>query len=169
MAKASNTTFFDPEFIKAPDFSQWQAEFTRAFADIGKYWSNGKSANLDVNWLISYQRKNIEAFTAANQRAFEGAQALAKRQAELAREVAEDLQKATKELVGAGSPEDKLAKQADVAKEAFETAVANVSELAGLVQKSQAEAFELLRKRVVENFDEVKAAFEPKSTAKKAA
>jgi phasin family protein len=169
MAKASNTVFFDPEFIKTPDFSQWQAEFNRAFADFGKYWANGKSANLDVNWLISYQRKNIEALTAANQRAFEGAQALAKRQAEFAREAAEELQKVTKELVGAGSPEDKLAKQADVAKEVFETAVANVSELAELVQKSQAAAFEVLRKRVVENFDEVKAAFEPKPAAKKAA
>src|SRR4029077_18597530 len=102
MAKASNTVFFDPEFIKTPDFSQWQAEFNRAFADFGKYWANGKSANLDVNWLISYQRKNIEALTAANQRAFEGAQALAKRQAEFAREAAEELQKVTKELVGAG-------------------------------------------------------------------
>ena len=147
MAKTS-TTFFDPEFVKTPDFTQWQAEFTRAFADFGKLWTNGKTANLDMNWLLSYQRKNFEALTAANQRAFEGVQAIAKAQAEFVREAAEELQK--------------------VAKDAFETAVANVHELAGLVQKSNAETFEVIRKRVVENFDEVKAAFEPKVTKKAA-
>ncbi len=82
MAKTSTTTtFFDPEFIKTSDFAHWQAEFTRAFADFGKLWSNGKAANLDMNWLVSYQRKNIEALTAANQRTFECEQAIAKAQA----------------------------------------------------------------------------------------
>ena len=45
----------------------------------------------------------------------------------------------TKELVSVGSPDDKFAKQAGVAKEAFETAITNVSELAKLVQRSRTE------------------------------
>jgi phasin family protein len=169
----STTTFFDPEFIKAPDFSQWQSEFTKLFGDFSKLWANGKASNIDVNWLLAYQRKNIEALTAAHQRAVEGAQAVAKRQVELARAAAEDLSKATKELVAAGSVEDKLTKQTETAKEAFEAAVDSINELAELIQKSQSQAFEVIRKRVVDNFDEVKAAFEPKSAtttpAKKAA
>lgn len=168
MAKTS-TTFFDPEFVKTPDFTQWQAEFTRAWGEFSKIWTNGKSANVDVNWLLSYQRKNFEALTAAHQRAFEGVQAIAKAQAEFVREAAEEMQKVAKEFVGtAGTTEDKLVKQTTVAKDAFETAIANVNELAGLVQKSNAETFEVIRKRVVENFDEVKAAFEPKVTKKAA-
>ncbi|HSY89249.1 MAG TPA: phasin family protein, partial [Verrucomicrobiae bacterium] len=91
----NTTNFFDPEFMKAPDFSQWQSEFTKLFGDFGKLWSTGKTPSFDVNWLLSYQRKNIEAFTAAHQRAVEGAQAVAKRQVELARASAEDLSKAT--------------------------------------------------------------------------
>ena len=165
MAKTTST-FFDPEF-KTPDFSQWQAEFTRAFADLSKFWSNGKT-NVDVNWLLAYQRKNMEALTTANQRAIEGAQAIAKAQVEFIRSAAEEMQKVAKELANVGSAEDKLAKQTSVAKDAFETAVANVNELAGLVQKSNAETFEVIRKRVVENFDEVKAALEPKATKKAA-
>jgi phasin family protein len=54
-----------------------------------------------------------------------------------------------------------MTKQAETAKDAFEAAVASVNELAELIQKSQSEAFEVIRKRVVDNFDEVKAAFEP--------
>ena len=115
MAKSTTTTsYFDPETTssKTADFAHWQAEFTRAFADFSKLWSNPKASNLDVNWLLTYQRKNFEALTAANQRAFEGVQAFAKAQAEFVREAAEELQKVAKELVGAGSPEDKLVKQA---------------------------------------------------------
>jgi phasin family protein len=166
MAKTT-TPFFDTEY-KTPDFSHWQAEFNRAFADFGKLWSNGKSANIDFSWLIATQRKNIEALTAANQRAFEGVQAIAKAQAEYVREAAEELQKVTKDLVATSSTEDKFVKQASAAKDVFETAVSNVNELVGLVQKSNAETFEVIRKRVVENFDEVKAAFEPKATKKAA-
>jgi hypothetical protein len=32
----NTTNFFDPEFMKAPDFSQWQSEFTKLFGDFGK-------------------------------------------------------------------------------------------------------------------------------------
>jgi phasin family protein len=161
---AKNTNFFEPEFLKTPDFAQWQSEFTRMVTDFSKFWTNGKASTLDANWLLTFQRKNIEALTAANQRAFEGVQAIAKRQVEIARAAAEELTKATKEFTTAGSTEDKLAKQADVAKESFETAVAQLEELAGLAQKSQAEAFEVIRKRVVANFDDVRAAFEQKQT-----
>ena len=168
MAKTSSTTVFDPEFVNTPDLTQWQAEFNRAVADLGKFWSNGKAAAIDVSWLLSYQQKNIEALTAANQRVFEGARAIAKRQAQFAHEAAEELSMVTRELISAGSPEDKFAKQAGAAKEAFEIAITNVSELAKLVQQSRTETFEVIRKRVIESFDEVKAAFEPK-LAKKAA
>lgn len=169
---AKTTNFFDPEFLKTPDIAQWQSEFNRMFTDFSKFWTNGRASTLDANWLLTFQRKNIEALTAANQRAFEGVQAIAKRQVEIARAAAEEMSKATKEFTAAGSTEDKLAKQADVAKESFETAVANLEELAGLAQKSQTEAFEVIRKRVVNNFDEMRAALETKhvsTPAKKAA
>ncbi len=96
-----------------------------------------QGAEFRLRWLLASQRKNIEAFTAANQRAVEGAQAVAKRQVELVRESVEELSKATKELVTAGSAEDKMTKQAETAKDAFESAVASVNELAGLMQKSR--------------------------------
>ena len=168
MAKASSTTFLDSEFVNSPTLTPWQADVNRVVADLGRFWSNGNGANIDANWLLSYQHKNIQAFTAANQRAFEGAQAIAKRQAQFAREVAEEMSKVTKELMTVGDPGDKFAKQAGAAKEAFETAVTNVSELVELVQQSRSETFEVIQKRVIESFDEVRAAFEPKP-AKKAA
>ena len=168
MAKAS-AGFFDPEFIKVPDFTQFYADFNKSFAEYGKLFGNGKLPGFDVDALITAQRKNVEALTAANQVAFEGVQTIAKRQIEIARKAIEELSQVAKEFTVAGTPEDKLARQTALAKDAFEAAVANLRELSGIAQKANSEAVDLLSKRVVENLDEVKSAFAPKpaATAKK--
>jgi len=166
MAKA-NAGFFDPEFTKVPDFTQIYAEFSKSFVEYGKLFGNGKLPGFDVDKLIAAQRKNIEALTAANQVAFEGVQTIAKRQVEFARKAAEEMSQAAKDLTSTGTPEDKLARQVALAKEAFETAVANLRELTGIAQKANSQAVDLISKRVVENFDEVTSALAPKTAAKK--
>ena len=160
MAKA-NTGFFDPEFIKVPDFSQFYADFNKSFADYSKLFGNGKLPSFDVDAMIAAQRKNIEAITAANQVAFEGVQSIAKRQVEIARKAAEELSQVARELTAVGSPEDKIARHAALTKDAFETAVANLRELSGIAQKANTEAVDLISKRVVENLEEVKSALAP--------
>jgi phasin family protein len=154
MAKAQNS--FETSGVKFPDFSQLYADYNRYFGDFSKLWQNGKA--FDVEGFVASQRKNVEALTAANQLAFEGVQALVRRQAEIVRENVEELTKITRELTAAGSPEDKLAKQTQLAKEAFENALGHVRELTGLVQKSSSQAVDVLSKRVADNLDEVKAA-----------
>ena len=154
MAKAQNS--FESAGVKFPDFSQLYADYNRYFGDFSKLWQNGKA--FDVEGFVASQRKNVEALTAANQLAFEGVQALVRRQAEIVRENVEELTKITRELTAAGSPEDKLAKQTQLAKEAFENALGHVRELTGLVQKSSSQAVDVLSKRVADNLDEVKAA-----------
>jgi phasin family protein len=155
MAKAQNS--FETSGVKFPDFSQLYADYNRYFGDFSKLWQNGKA--FDVEGFVASQRKNVEALTAANQLAFEGVQALVRRQAEIVRENVEELTKITRELTAAGSPEDKLVKQTQLAKEAFENALGHVRELTGLVQKSSSQAVDVLSKRVADNLDEVKAAF----------
>ena len=154
MAKAQNS--FETSGVKFPDFSQLYADYNRYFGDFSKLWQNGKA--FDVEGFVASQRKNVEALTAANQLAFEGVQALVRRQAEIVRENVEELTKITRELTAAGSPEDKLAKQTQLAKEAFENALGHVRELTGLAQKSSSQAVDVLSKRVADNLDEVKAA-----------
>ena len=162
MAKAQNS--FETSGVKFPDFSQLYADYNRYFGDFSKLWQNGKA--FDVEGFVASQRKNVEALTAANQVAFEGVQALVRRQAEIVRENVEELTKITRELTAAGSPEDKLAKQTQLAKEAFENALGHVRELTGLVQKSSSQAVDVLSKRVADNLDEVKAALTKANGAK---
>lgn len=158
MAKTASSAAEQTEFFKMPDFTQFQAEFGKWMGDFSKTFANGKTSIVDFDAVVALQRKNIEALTSANQVAFEGAKAIAQRQAEIAREAVEEFSKVAKEFTSAGSPEEKLAKQAEVAKAGFEHALSNVRELTDMVQKANVQAIDVISKRVAANFDDVKAA-----------
>jgi|AraplaMF_Col_mMF_1032025.scaffolds.fasta_scaffold00014_10 phasin family protein len=169
MAKTNTATetndFFKPDYFKVPDFGQFQADFNRWVGDFSKSFANGKAPTVDMETLFASQRKNFEAFQSANQLAFDGVKAVAQRQAELAREAVEEFSKLAKELSAPASVEEKLVKQAEIAKSAFEQALSTVREMNDTLVKSNAQAIDVVTKRVSDSFDEVKTAFA--KTAKK--
>jgi phasin family protein len=124
--------------------------------DMSKYLGDFKVPGVDVETLVASQRKNIEALTQANKLAFEGIQALFKRQVEIARSAIEESASAARHLVEAGTPQEKAVRQTELTKEAFEQALANARELSEIVAKSNAEAFDALNKRFFQILDEVK-------------
>jgi phasin family protein len=160
----AKTNTIETEFVKMPDFTQVQADFSKWVSDFSKFFVNGKAPSLDLDGVFAAQRKNVEALTAANQVAFEGVKAVAQRQAEIVRTVIEDITKATKELSSVATPEEKFLKQTEIAKSGFETAITNLRDLSETLQKANIEAASLINKRVSASFDELKDAF---NTAKK--
>jgi phasin family protein len=150
MAKAN--PFFDVDVSK--------------FADVSKLISEFKLPGVDVESVLASQQKNIQALTAANQLALEGFQAVVRRQSEIVRQTMEQTSSMMSELMAAGSPEDKVAKQADLVKLAFEKALSNARELAELVAKSNSEAADVINKRVSESLEEVKVLISQNKAAK---
>lgn len=126
--------------------------------DVTKIMTDMKFPVVGFDTVVEAQRKNIEALTAANQTAFEGVQALFQRQAELVRTSVEEMTKATTDLWSAGSPEEKATKQADLVKKSYEGAIANLREAIDMLAKSNAQAADLINKRVGESIDELKVA-----------
>ncbi len=124
--------------------------------DFSKMISEYKLPGVDVEALVSAQRRNIEAITAANQLAFEGLQAVGRRQAEILRQTLEEAASVLRDSVAQGSPEEKISKQTELAKHAFEKALANMKELADLLTKSNQEAAAVISARVTASIDEVK-------------
>lgn len=122
--------------------------------DIDKVMGDMKLPGVDLEALMATQRKNIEALTAANKLAFEGFQAVATRQTEILRQTMEELQKMMTEVVSAGSPEDQVAKQAEMAKSAFEKALSNMKEVAEMVTKSNTEATSVISNRMSDSLQE---------------
>jgi phasin family protein len=124
--------------------------------DVGKAFAGFTFPGLDVESLLASQRKNFEAFTQANQLAVEGVQAVAKRQVEIVTEALEEASAALREVSQPGAPEEKMAKNAELAKTAYEKALAATRELAELVAKTNSEAFGVISKRVTEGFEEIR-------------
>jgi phasin family protein len=126
--------------------------------DITRYFADLKlPAMPDLEALTAANRRNLEALTAANKVALEGAQAVGRRHMEIMQQSLTEMTEAMRALASPGAPQAKAARQAEIAKAAYEHAVANLKELSDLIQRSNAEAVGLLNKRFTEALDEVKA------------
>jgi phasin family protein len=123
--------------------------------DMQKVFTDFKIPGVDMQELLAAQQKNIAALTQANQHAVEGLQALARRQSEILQQAMKSAADAAKMAVGAGGPKEAAAKQAELAKAAFEHAVSNMREMAEMVGKSSEQAFSVISKRVSEGLDEM--------------
>ena len=124
--------------------------------DFQSLFTNSKLPHFDFDSLIATQKKNIEAFVGANQIVAEGYQAVAKRQTAVAQGAIQDAQSQMSELMAGGTPEEWIAKQADLVKTEVEQVAQSMREMSELIQKSQAEAFEILKRRMDESVDEIK-------------
>jgi phasin family protein len=111
----------------------------------------------DLEGLAQAQRRNLEALSAANRIAMEGAQAVARRHMEILQSSMSEMTDAMRAFAGVESPQERAARQAEMLKAGYERAVANMKEVADLIQKSNAEALTLLNRRFAEAMDEVKA------------
>ena len=124
------------------------------YKDVFKVFGDFKTPAFDFNSLFELQRRNVEAFAAANQVVAEGVQAIARRQAEVVRNNVDTVLNASKDLVAGGTPEINVEKQAALTKNLFEKSLANAREVSEMVTKSSFEAFDLLNKRASESIEE---------------
>jgi len=122
--------------------------------DVTKMMGNFPTVSFEA--LVETQRKNIEAFTTANQTAYSGLQALMQRQAEVLRTSFEDISASFTDLMSTASPEEKATKQADMLKTGYEKAVANSRQVFDMVARNNSEALDVLNKRVTESLEEIK-------------
>lgn len=124
-----------------------------------KMFSSMKMPNMpDFQAFSAAQKRNLDALSAANKLAMEGAQAVAKRNLEIVQQAMAEMTQAVQSLAAAdGSPQDKATKQAEMMKSAYERAVANMQEIAELIQKSNGEAVGVLNRRFGEAMEEVKS------------
>jgi phasin family protein len=143
-------SFFDvTKLLKEFDPNKMVAEFSNALKQY-------KLTGVDLDSLVASQKKNLEALTSANRVAYEGLQAVAKRQAEILQETMNEASKAVDQLSKTGSPPEIAAKQAELTKSAFERALANMRELAELVSKANQEATNTVNSRISASLDEIK-------------
>src|SRR5438270_13882399 len=124
--------------------------------DVTKMFADFRFRPFDVEAAWAAQRRNIEAFSQANQLAAEGVQALARRQIELTREAFEGFSTLMRDLATPASTEDRIAKNTEYMKQMLEKGVCHGREVATIAAKAGTEAAEVLQKRASESLDEMR-------------
>lgn len=119
----------------------------------------------DMKSVMDAQRKNIQAITEANQRAFEGWKELAQRQTEMVSQFMQDNSGLARETMTEGTPEAKFAKQTELLKASYEKSVQNAQELADIAQSCANDAAEVINQRVVASLTEIKTSAKKKAQA----
>lgn len=123
----------------------------------------------DLGAVMDIQRKNLEAFTEAQQIAVENLQAIAQCQTELLTQLVQDNTSLAQQIMTEGTPEEKVSRQADMVRKSYERSVSGLTELSDLVVKSNRETGEIISKRVTATLIEFKSGLEKAPTKTKAA
>src|SRR5271168_3601459 len=79
-------------------------------ADVSKMFAGFNFPGFDMQALMATQRKNLEAFTQANQLAVEGLKAFTKMQVDLTREAIDEASAMAREWAETAAPEEKFQK-----------------------------------------------------------
>ncbi len=124
--------------------------------ELGKAFSGVELSGVDLSAVLETQRRNVEALTQANQRAFESAQAMLDRQMEMLKEAMTEASGALSNLSATKSPTNAAAKQGELLKQLMERALANLREMTDFMTKANADALKTIRKRVEESMKEIR-------------
>ncbi|UQR66632.1 TIGR01841 family phasin [Bradyrhizobium sp. C-145] len=115
--------------------------------DFAKLIESCQISGVDMKALLDMEKKNIEALIAVNRSAYESWRNLMARQAEVFQE--------TMTAIAAEAGNEAVAgRRAEIARQGFETALANMRQLAETTTEQQKQMIDILRRR----FDEGMAA-----------
>lgn len=139
---AKNTPDFDP---------------ANPFAALTRNLESFKVPGLDMASIAETHRADIETVTRANQATYEAMQAIAAKQSDMLATAMRDAQQA---FGGAGLTN--AHERAEVAKKAYDKAVADLAELAEITRKAQADTLAIVSKRAEEQMAEFMKLLTPK-------
>ncbi len=126
--------------------------------DLGKMLGKLKLPGVDIAAIVEAQRQDMEALAAANRQAYEGIKALSARRNEMLKEAFGKWQEAMKGASGT----EMITKQAELARQGVQDAIANVRELAQMEATSRKEAWKVVQDRFEENLARLKKLLQPK-------
>ena len=128
------------------------------FEDLKKLIEKFQLPSLDIDALVDWQRKDMEALTEANRQASEGIKALVERRNEILRETLAEWQAAVKDATSA----EAISKRADAAKQGVQKALANFRELSEMEAQSRNNAWKVVQERMQENMATLQKLLQPK-------
>ena len=132
------------------------------FEDLSKRLGELNFPKIDWDELMAAQQKNWAALGQANKLWLEGTQSVMRREIEILQTALSEVAEASKELMQEGDARAAAEKRLDLAKSSFEKAVNHIRELSEAASQANREALEVMQKRALESFDELRTVFKTK-------
>lgn len=118
----------------------------------------GKSMNIpgpDMNDIMEYHRKNLQALQAAAQVGSASAQALMNKQREALEKALAEISETVQSTTKGGDPSEMMSQPTELAKRTFDETVKTTTEMAEIVRQGNTDAFEVIKDRVMESIEEL--------------
>lgn len=131
-----------------------------AAGDFTKVMQTMPAASIDMKSAMETMRKNMQAMAQAQQMTFQGIQSIASSQTRLLSQMIEDQAAVAREIMSEGTPEEKIAGQAEVMKDIYERTADNIEAFSETVRNSAREAGKLIRNRVTASMSELQESIE---------
>ena len=126
------------------------------FRDLTRTFEQFKMPGVDANAFVDARRKDVEALVAANKITYEALQALARTQTDMLTQAMQDMQESAKGVLSSNTKGGDMATHAEAAQKAWQKMLADMKQLAEMVQKAQVEAMTGLTERAKESIGEMK-------------
>ncbi len=136
---------------------------TDSFMDMfGRFGRDLKVPNVDVEAILAHHRKNLEALEKSARAGAAGATSLLSRQREMLQDTLREVADMAQGYRAPGNPQELMTRQTEFARKSFEAALKNAGEVAEMARKSGTESIEILRARIKEAMEEIRAGYEKK-------
>ncbi len=122
-----------------------------------KFGENLKLPTPEVESVVNYHKKNIQAMQDAMPVASSGAQGMMAKQREQLEEGLAEITELVQGMSGKGSPTELMSDQLEFAKKSFEKTIKNTTELGEIARDSSTESFNILQKRVQDSIQEIRS------------
>lgn len=139
-----------------------QSESDSFMEMFGRFGRDLKVPNVDVEAILAHHRKNLEALEKSARAGAAGTSSLLSRQREMLQDTLREIADMAQSYRAPGNPQELMAKQTEFARKSFEAALKNAAEVAELARKSGTESIDILRARIKEAMEEVRAGYEQK-------
>lgn len=136
-----------------------QSESDSFMEMFGRFGRDLKVPNVDVEAILAHHRKNLEALEKSARAGAAGTSSLLSRQREMLQDTLREIADMAQSYRASGNPQELMARQTEFARKSFEAALKNAGEVAELARKSGAESIDILRARIKEAMEEVRAGY----------
>ncbi|MDD3021778.1 MAG: TIGR01841 family phasin [Alphaproteobacteria bacterium] len=122
----------------------------------------------NVKDIMESGRRSIQAYAEAQQVAMESMQTIIQRQTEILSQLVQDNSTIAQEIINEGTPEDKVARGAELIRSTYEKTVSGIQEVNDICSKSTKEACDIINRRVSACLEEVQCTAKENIKGKKA-